>query len=100
MSTQLVKLVTKNLQSRIISLRTNKIKQQLDYSKKQYKQKQVEFETLQNSLAEFKDSNIVFALEILTSNVNSTNNIILKKPCFKKFLEIYLEILVLTTILY
>ena len=56
-STQLVKLVTKNLQSRIISLRTNKIKEQLDYSKKQYKQKQVEFETLQNSLAEFKDSN-------------------------------------------
>jgi hypothetical protein len=56
-STQLVKLVTKNLQSRIISLRTNKIKEQLDYSKKQYKQKQDEFETLQNSLAEFKDSN-------------------------------------------
>ena len=56
-STQLVKLVTKNLQSRIISLRTNKIKEQLDYSKKQYKQKQDEFETLQNILAEFKDSN-------------------------------------------
>ncbi len=56
-STQLVKLVTKNLQSRIISLRTNKIKEQLDYSKEQYKQKQDEFETLQNSLAEFKDSN-------------------------------------------
>ena len=56
-STQLVKLVTKNLQSRIISLRTNKIKEQLDYSKQQYKQKQNEFETLQNSLAEFKDSN-------------------------------------------
>ena len=56
-STQLVKLVTKNLQSRIISLRTNKIKEQLDYSKQQYKQKQKEFETLQNSLAEFKDSN-------------------------------------------
>jgi len=56
-SSQLVKLVTKNLQSRIISLRTNKIKEQLDYSKKQYEKKQVEFETLQNSLAEFKDSN-------------------------------------------
>ncbi len=56
-STQLVKLVTKNLQSRIISLRTNKIKEQLDYSKEQYKQKKDEFETLQNSLAEFKDSN-------------------------------------------
>ena len=56
-STQLVKLVTKNLQSRIISLRTNKIKEQLDYSKEQYKQKKDEFEALQNSLAEFKDSN-------------------------------------------
>lgn len=56
-STQLVKLVTKNLQSRIISLRTNKIKEQLDYSKSQYDQKKYEFETLQNNLAEFKDSN-------------------------------------------
>ena len=56
-STQLVKLVTKNLQSRIISLRTNKIKEQVDYSKKQYRKKQLEFEILQNNLAEFKDSN-------------------------------------------
>ncbi len=56
-STQLVELVTKNLQSRIISLRTNKIKEQVDYSKKQYVKKQVEFEILQNNLAEFKDSN-------------------------------------------
>ena len=56
-STKLVKLVTKNLQSRIISLRTNKIKEQVDYSKKQYRKKQVEFEILQNNLAEFKDSN-------------------------------------------
>ena len=56
-STQLVKLITKNLQSRIISLRTNKIKEQLDYSEEQYKQKLDEFETLQITLAEFKDSN-------------------------------------------
>ena len=56
-STQLVKLVTKNLQSRIISLRTNKIKEQLDYSKGQYDKKREEFENLQNSLAVFKDSN-------------------------------------------
>ena len=56
-STQLVTLVTKNLQSRIISLRTNKIKEQLEYSKEQYEQKKVEFEILQNNLAEFKDSN-------------------------------------------
>ena len=56
-STQLVTLVTKNLQSRIISLRTNKIKEQLEYSKEQYEQKKEEFEVLQNNLAEFKDSN-------------------------------------------
>lgn len=56
-SAQLVKLITKNLQSRIISLRTNKIKEQVSYSKKQYKQKQDEFEILQKDLAEFKDSN-------------------------------------------
>tara|TARA_B100002051_G_C16744161_1_gene646340 strand:+ start:1648 stop:2727 length:1080 start_codon:yes stop_codon:yes gene_type:complete len=56
-STQIVKLVTKNLQSRIISLRTNKIKEQLDYSKEQYELKKVEFEALQNKLAKFKDSN-------------------------------------------
>ncbi len=56
-STQIVKLVTRNLQSSIISLRTSKIKEQLDYSEKQYKLKQNEFEILQNKLAEFKDSN-------------------------------------------
>ena len=56
-STQLVKLVTKNLQSRIISLRTNKIKDQLDYSKEQYFKKKKEFEVLQKKLAEFRDAN-------------------------------------------
>ena len=56
-STQIVKLVTKNLQSRIISLRTNKIKEQLGYSKEQYMLQKDKFETLQNNLAEFKDSN-------------------------------------------
>ena len=56
-STQLVSLVTKNLQSRIISLRTNKIKERLDYSKEQYDDKRSEFETLQNNVAQFKDSN-------------------------------------------
>ena len=56
-STQIVKLVTKNLQSRIISLRTNKVKEQLDYSLKQYEKKRKEFEELQAKLAEFKDSN-------------------------------------------
>ena len=56
-STQLVSLVTKNLQSRIIALRTNKIKERLDYSKEQYYLKRSEFESLQNRVARFKDSN-------------------------------------------
>ena len=56
-STQLVRIVTKNLQSKIIELRTNKIKESLKYSKKQYDLKQGEFNTLQKKLAEFKDSN-------------------------------------------
>ena len=56
-STQLVKIITKNLQSRIIELRTNKIKERLEYSKNQYELKQVEFNILQNNVADFKDSN-------------------------------------------
>ena len=44
-STQLVKLITKNLQSRIISLRTSKIKDQLEYSKDEYNKKRDEFDT-------------------------------------------------------
>jgi uncharacterized protein involved in exopolysaccharide biosynthesis len=56
-STQLVEKVTKNLQSKIIELRTNKIKERLEYSKEQYEIKQVEFDFLQKKLAEFKDSN-------------------------------------------
>ena len=66
-STQLVKLVTKNLQSRIISLRTNKIKDQLDYSKEQYEQKKVEFEDLQIRLAKFIDSNKNIATAVFLS---------------------------------
>jgi capsule polysaccharide export protein KpsE/RkpR len=56
-STQLVKIITKKLQSKIIELRTNKIKERLEYSNEQYQLKQVEFDLLQNKLAEFKDSN-------------------------------------------
>jgi len=56
-STQLVKIITKNLQSRIIELRTNKIKERLEYSKNQYELKQIEFNILQNNVADFKDSN-------------------------------------------
>ena len=56
-SSQLVSLVTQNLQSRIIALRTNKIKERLDYSKEEYDLKRSEFENLQNRVAKFKDSN-------------------------------------------
>ena len=38
-------------------MRTNKIKEQVDYSREQFRKKQVEFEILQKKLAEFKDSN-------------------------------------------
>jgi hypothetical protein len=50
-STQLVQIVTKNLQSKIIELRTNKIKERLDYSKEQYELKQVEFDLLQKKIS-------------------------------------------------
>ncbi len=66
-STQIVKLVTKNLQSRIISLRTNKIKEQLDYSLEQYEQKKIEFESLQIKLAKFIDSNKNISTAVFSS---------------------------------
>ena len=56
-SSQLVEKITKNLQSKIIEIRTNKIKERLEFSKEQYKLKQLEFDFLQKKLAEFKDSN-------------------------------------------
>ncbi len=56
-SSQIVEKITKNLQSRIIELRTNKIRERLEYSKEQYELKQFEFDLLQKKLAEFKDSN-------------------------------------------
>ena len=56
-STQLAEHVTKSLQSKIIEIRTNKIRERLEFSKRQYELKQKEFDFLQNKLAEFKDSN-------------------------------------------
>ena len=56
-SAQLVEVVTKNLQLKIIELRTNKIKERLEFSNEQYEIKQNEFDFLQKKLAEFKDSN-------------------------------------------
>ena len=68
-SSQLVSLVTKNLQSRIIDLRTKKIKERLDYSKEQYDLKHTEFENLQNKLARFKDSNKNISTAIFLSRL-------------------------------
>ena len=83
-STQLVSLVTKNLQSRIIALRTNKIKERLDYSKEQYDYKRSEFENLQNRVAQFKDSNknistalFLSELEKLQSEYSLQQNILM-----------------------
>jgi len=56
-SSQLVEVVTKSLQSKIIDIRTKKIKGRLDFSKKQYELKKDEFEFLQKKLAQFRDSN-------------------------------------------
>ena len=53
----MVEVVTKNLQLKIIELRTNKIKERLEFSNEQYEIKQNEFDFLQKKLAEFKDSN-------------------------------------------
>ena len=56
-STQLVQVITQNLQLKIIELRTNKIKERLEFSGEQYELKQGEFDLLQKKLADFKDSN-------------------------------------------
>ncbi len=56
-SSQIVQIVTKSLQSKIIEIRTNKIRERLAFSKEQYELKQSEFDVLQKKLAEFKDSN-------------------------------------------
>ena len=56
-STQIVDIITTSLQSKIIEIRTNKIRERLEFSREQYELKQVEFDILQNKLAEFKDSN-------------------------------------------
>ncbi len=56
-SSQFVEKITKSLQSKIIEIRTNKIKERLEFSKEQYELKQVEFDILQIKLAQFIDSN-------------------------------------------
>ena len=83
-STQIAKLVTENLQKSIISLRTNKIKEQLGYSGSQYNLKKIEFENLQNKLAEFIDSNknistavIAYEQQRLQSEVQLQQNLLI-----------------------
>tara|TARA_X000000950_G_scaffold28172_1_gene30375 strand:- start:18132 stop:19265 length:1134 start_codon:yes stop_codon:yes gene_type:complete len=83
-STQLVYLVTKTLQSKIISLRTNKIKEELEYSEVELSRQKEKFEALQNELASFKDSNknistAIFASELqkLQSEYNLQQNILI-----------------------
>ena len=68
-STQLVELVTESLQSKIIEIRTNKIKARLEFSKEQYDLKQKEFNLLVNKLAEFKDSNKNISTAIFLSKL-------------------------------
>ncbi len=82
-STQIVKLITKNLQSKIIALRTSKIKEEVNFSKEQYESKLVEFEILQNKLAKFRDANknistAVFLAELqkLEAEYQIQNNIL------------------------
>lgn len=83
-SSQIVSLVTKKLQSKIIALRTNKIKERLDYSEEQYDLKRNEFEDLQNRVAKFKDANknistalFLSRLEKLESEYNLQKNILM-----------------------
>jgi len=68
-SAQLVQKVTKSLQSKIIEIRTNKIKERLEFSKKQYELKQQEFNILVSKLAEFKDSNKSISTAIFLSEL-------------------------------
>ena len=68
-SSQLVLIITKTLQSRIIELRTNKIREQLVFSESQYKNQKILFEKLQNKLAEFKDSNKSISTAVFRSQL-------------------------------
>ena len=67
-STQLVNMITESLQSKIISLRTNKIREQLGFSEEQYKKQKKVFEKVQNDLARFNDSNKNISTAVFLSN--------------------------------
>jgi uncharacterized protein involved in exopolysaccharide biosynthesis len=70
-SAQIVKHITQNLQEKIIKLRTKKVREQLEFSKKQYELKQEEFDLLQKQLAEFKDSNKNISTAMFLSQLQS-----------------------------
>ena len=67
-SSQLVEQITKSLQSKIIEIRTNKVKERLEFSKEQYKLKQQEFDLLQKALAQFKIQTRVFLQQVSYQN--------------------------------
>lgn len=56
-SAELVRVVTSNLQNEIIKKRLEKVQNNLDFTQKQYDQKKLEFERIQDKLARFKDRN-------------------------------------------
>jgi uncharacterized protein involved in exopolysaccharide biosynthesis len=56
-SAELVRIVTSNLQNEIIKKRLEKVQNNLDFTQRQYDQKKLEFERIQDKLARFKDRN-------------------------------------------
>ena len=73
-SSQLVEQITKILQSKIIKIRTNKIKERLEYSKEQYELKQIEFDVLQKKELNLKILIKVFPQQALGSELEKLDS--------------------------
>ena len=73
-SAQLVKIITNNLQSEIIEIRTKKIKDELFYSKKEYEKQKEKFQSIQNKRAKFKDSNITISSAVWKSELEKLDS--------------------------
>lgn len=73
-SAQLVKIITKNLQEKIIEIRTKKIKDELIYSEKEYENQRIKFEIIQNKRAKFKDSNTIISSEMRKAELDKINS--------------------------
>ena len=58
----------RSLQSKIIEIRTNKIKERLKFSKEQYEIKQAEFDLLQKQLENLKILIRIFPQHVLCQN--------------------------------